>query len=688
MSDTGAPTGTGGPLPADPSEPTSQPAQGTAPDATAPSDPGEVPGAEVAAGGESAVEAAPAAPEGVPDGRVAAAGEAAGVGAAEAAPAGVAAASAETPRQHRGLRGAMGRTLSRIPHPPLRSRRGLFLVAFMGGAMAVAMTVGGVVAVQWTETADFCGRCHTMAPELKAYELSVHRDVTCAECHVEPGITGWVKAKLNGTRQLVEVILGTFPQPIPAPEHGMLPSTQDTCLKCHTMTSLVANGGPVNLILNTRYAKDEPNTAQSVALVVRPNGFGDTPDANARKGVHWHIISDVEFWHEDPQAQTIDLVEVKNPDGTSEEYIARRAVEVSTDVQPDIDHVKETQSQRRMDCITCHNRAGHAIPGVDQSIDSGITAGAISQRLPWVKSQSSDLLNQEYASVEDANRAIRDGLTAYYDTNYPLVAQNNADLIDRAVRRLQATYDLVATPEMRVTADTYPNNLGHQTAPGCFRCHDGAHYKVVEGAVTDETIPSGCATCHTFPQIGSINSGVLIGQRPESHTDRLWVFNHRDSVSTVDASKTECGQCHTTTYCQNCHNTKAVQVPHSDMVFNHGNIAREVGTQTCAFCHQPAYCTQCHSDDVLPNPYPQDLSTPKPETGGSPGGDGSVPAGDPQGSAPGGTAQAGVAASGGAGSVAGAGAVAQAGAVVAPTGRSAPFLALRPLRHAAAVATP
>ncbi len=230
-----------------------------------------------------------------------------------------------------------------------------------------------------------------------------------------------------------------------------------------------------------------------------------------------------------------------------------------------------------MDCISCHNRAGHEIPGVDQTIDSGITAGAISQKLPWIKSQASALLNQEYASVEDANTAIKDTLTDYYATNYPLVAENDAELVDRAIQRLQVTYDLVATPEMRVTAATYPSNLGHQTAPGCFRCHDGAHYKVVDGAVTDETIPSGCATCHTFPQIGSINSGVLIGQRPESHTDRLWVFNHRDVVTTTDASKTECGACHTKTYCENCHNTSAVKVPHADMVFNHGAIAREVG---------------------------------------------------------------------------------------------------------------
>ena len=28
---------------------------------------------------------------------------------------------------------------------------------------------------------------------------------------------------------------------------------------------------------------------------------------------------------------------------------------------------------------------------------------------------------------------------------------------------------------MKVTWGTYPNNIGHNNFPGCFRCHDGNH---------------------------------------------------------------------------------------------------------------------------------------------------------------------------------------------------------------------
>ena len=223
----------------------------------------------------------------------------------------------------------------------------------------------------------------------------------------------------------------------------------------------------------------------------------------------------------------------------------------------------------------------------------------------------------DYVSVEDADRAIS-GLRGFYATRYPLVTQFKSAQVNAAVDELQRIYRLVATPEMRVTGTTYPNNLGHQTSPGCFRCHDGAHYKVENGVLTKEAIPSACATCHTFPQIGSTESGVLIGQRPTTHDDRLWVFDHKSSVSALDPGGTTCGACHTRTYCESCHKTAAVQVKHDDMMFNHADVIKKVGYQACAYCHQPAYCAQCHAEKVLPDPFPHPVPSPSTSTSPSP----------------------------------------------------------------------
>jgi hypothetical protein len=152
---------------------------------------------------------------------------------------------------------------------------------------------------------------------------------------------------------------------------------------------------------------------------------------------------------------------------------------------------------------------------------------------------------------------------------------------------------------MKVTAATYPDNLGHQAFPGCLRCHDGGHFKVVDGALSSESIPSACATCHTFPQIGSNTSAILIGERPTSHVAALWVFDHKTQVSTLDPAGTSCGACHTRTYCENCHNTQAVNVPHDNMVYDHAAVTRRTGVLACLACHQPTYCERCHDASIL-----------------------------------------------------------------------------------------
>jgi nitrate/TMAO reductase-like tetraheme cytochrome c subunit len=486
--------------------------------------------------------------------------------------------------------------LPRIPHPPLRSRRGLFVVFVFVAGLGSALTIGSVVAVQWTESAAFCGQCHTMEPELKAYAMSPHRDVACIECHTEPGLGGWIKAKVNGTRQLVQIVTGTFSKPIPVPDHATLPPTSVTCLKCHDVAPLVAQGGPIKLVLHNRYGLDEGVTRDSIALVLRPFGFGGTGDT---RGVHWHVASDVEYVAADDRAQKIDFVAVTRADGTREEFIASSAVTMSNAVGPDINRLTDGGRTRRMDCLDCHNRVGHAIPDLGQAIDSQLDAGTVSPTLPYVKREAVDRLSADYASETDADLAI-DGLRDFYAQRYPLIARDRSEEIDNAIAGLKTVYRLVATPDMRVTAATYPNNIGHQTAPGCFRCHDGAHYKVVDGALTGETIPSQCATCHTFPQIGAIESGVLIGQRPDTHNDRLWVFNHKTTVVSADPSGQTCAACHTRTYCENCHSTNAVKVSHDTMVTGHASVTRQIGAAACAYCHQPAYCAQCHSNQVLP----------------------------------------------------------------------------------------
>jgi len=522
-------------------------------------------------------------------------------------------------RHVRALFAPLGRVLARVPHPPWRSKRGIFVLFLLIAGFGSVVTVGGTAAVSFSETPGFCGMCHTMDPELKAYAMSPHNEVTCAECHINPGLGGFVKAKVNGTKQLIGVITGQFPTPIPPPDHADLPPVKVTCLKCHSLDRITANGGPVKLVLRPRFRPDKTNTRETVAVMLRPAGLGQADDASgdAVKGVHWHVEQKVTYTTTDVRSRKIDLVEIKADDGTTKQYIAGREVSVSTDVKPDIARLKSSETAKLMDCIDCHNRIGHGVPSPDQSVDESMAAGKISADLPFIKRDGVALLNGDYPSMTAADTAIN-GLRTTYATRYPLVAKTSEAKVTAAIDELKTTYRLIATPAMKVQAKTYPDNLGHQTSLGCFRCHDGAHYRVVKGKITNEKIPSECSTCHTFPQIGTsatISSPVgkpagttptsqladfPLGSRPADHKDKLYTFNHKNAVKSLDPAGTTCAACHSRNYCQDCHNSGAVKVTHTNMLYNHAAAITAAGsTQACAYCHQPVGCAACHKSPVL-----------------------------------------------------------------------------------------
>ncbi|MCI0584811.1 MAG: NapC/NirT family cytochrome c [Chloroflexi bacterium] len=487
------------------------------------------------------------------------------------------------------------RRLRSFIHLP-RTRRGLAALVLVLGGVGTFFVVGATSVIAWTETADFCGRCHTMGPELAAHAAGPHSDVTCGECHVSPGVEGWIKAKINGTRQLVEIVLGTFPEPIPPPDHDSLPPPTETCLRCHSLDRV----GTAALVTRTEYTEDESNTRQFVGLMIRPGG-GDVFDVD--RSVHWHVLADVEFRSDDEAGQSIRWVGVTNADGSVDEYIRQDEIRLSEDVAPDIERITRESAARPVDCITCHNRIGHPLPSPRRAMDQAMAAGRIDPELPYIKREGMRILWSNFASETAADAEI-DRLRGFYELHYPDVAERQAVAINDAIDEIKGLYRLAATPEMRVTATTYPDNLGHTDFAGCFRCHDGGHFLVENGAATKKAIPSSCDTCHTFPQIGGAIASLPLGVPPDSHDDRVWVFNHRLIAAGEDPGTNDCGECHARDYCSNCHATGAVTVDHDEMLTNHAAAIRASGAASCAYCHQPVYCARCHSEPVLPGSAP------------------------------------------------------------------------------------
>ncbi len=518
-------------------------------------------------------------------------------------------------RHFRRLRAIFGR----IPHPALHSRLGMGLV--VGGSIFfTAAIVGGTMwFIPYSESVAFCTTCHTMVPQHKAYEMSAHADVPCGECHVAPGIAGWVHAKIGGTQELKALILNNYPTPIPPIPHAELPSSEVTCMKCHQLSRINTPGNPIKLILKPRYELDKANTAQMIAVAIRPTGLGSSLNAKAQaevdaatdsqnmdpRGVHWHVATPVSVYAADENLQVLPLVEYTNEAGVVEDFIASREIGLPTNVTPDITRLKAKLEVHTMQCIDCHNMVGHDIPDPSSQLDLALQAGTISTDLPYIKRDALTLLTRTYNSDEQAARAI-ENFAVDYAADYPLVAKQHPDQIAEAAVEVGRIFSETATPAMKTNSTTYPNNLGHQRGPGCFRCHDGTHVKVVNGKATDEVIPATCSTCHTFPQVGQTVSGLQLGVPPASHSEPLYVFNHKNDVPSVAAAfapttstSINCSTCHQKSYCENCHNTGAVKVTHDEMLYNHANAVKKSSLTACAYCHQPVYCATCHEGNIL-----------------------------------------------------------------------------------------
>ncbi len=364
--------------------------------------------------------------------------------------------------------------LSTVPDRQAAWRKAGIFFAVMTFANLIIGSQVSYRAVEHMETVQFCGQsCHVMKPEFTAHQQAPHLQVGCASCHIGSGATGWLKAKLSGTRQLMAVVFNSFPRPIEsAMESNRLVSSKETCEQCHAREKLIGS----RLRTITKYKDDEGNTRTDTVLMMLIGGGsqGGIHGAHLGPGIH------IRYAAQDKKRQTIPWVEYANGN-TSRSYL-------SAGVKSD---AVRTLPVFEMQCVDCHNRAAHQFEDPDQAVDQSIDSGLIAISLPFVKKTGVDLIKTVYQSDDEATRAIPAGLMSFYQQKYPALSAKRSDDIQSAGRALLAIYQRNVFPDLKITWGTYPNNLGHVNAPGCFRCHDGSHT-----TSASKTIPQDCDTCH------------------------------------------------------------------------------------------------------------------------------------------------------------------------------------------------
>ncbi len=383
---------------------------------------------------------------------------------------------------------AEGRPVGHLPVVDLNNEgtRGV-LLGFAALAVPIIAIGAGLTykAVHYMDSTEFCGTaCHrVMQPEYTAFQRSPHVGVGCAGCHIGPGAEWFVKAKISGSWQLIAVAFDLYPRPIPTPVHSLRPSS-GTCEQCHWPTKFIGE----RLKVRTHYADDEQNTELKTALMVKVGGkLGGTSH-----GIHWHVDPNhVVRYRSDPSRETIYEVELTDKtDGSQKVFKTEEPVPAEAE-------------WRTMDCVDCHNRASHIYRSPQFEVDLALLDGRIDRTLPFIKREGVRILTEkEYASHDEAREGIAAAVNAFYTENYPDLATSPA--VEQAGKSLGDAYCWNNFPHMKVTWNLYPNHIGHQDTPGCFRCHDNKHK-----TETGEKIAKKCNTCHNIVAEEESDSTVL-----------------------------------------------------------------------------------------------------------------------------------------------------------------------------------
>ena len=359
--------------------------------------------------------------------------------------------------------------------PDQRRRLVFFLVA--GAMEIVVFSTAGFRTAQFMDTPQFCASCHkVMDPEYTVYQSSSHARVPCVDCHIGSGTSWLVRSKVTGLRQVWHTITNTYPRPITTPVENLRPA-RETCEQCHWPQKFSGNISRTFRHYNT----DEKNSQQTTSLILKV-GSGETSRA---EGIHWHISAKVWYLSIDAKRQNIGWVGVEGRDGKLKEY-------VDTNLAGKVTPENISQSKRLMDCIDCHNRATHVFRSPGELMDMAFARGKMDSSIPFLKDQGLKALSPVNPSREMAISKV-ESIEEFYRTKYPEIYAEKKASLDESLKHLNEIVSLTTFPEMRVTWETHPDNLGHSKSTGCTRCHG----KLV-AKESGKPLDASCTLCHDF----------------------------------------------------------------------------------------------------------------------------------------------------------------------------------------------
>lgn len=340
-------------------------------------------------------------------------------------------------------------------------RRRAWLGIGILGCTGLALAGATHESLEYMGTDHFCAEvCHrTMEPQAVTHRLSTHSRVACVDCHIGPGVNGFVRAKLGGLRQTIGEFTGRFPRPTrsEAPDRVL---GRVVCERCH---SSVQDHGIVARV-KTTYTEDEEQARTDQVVKTRVG--------SEFRGIHAHLGMQIRYLSPD-HGETVTRLEVVRRDGSRVEYV-RKAAESGEGGEG---------HWGTFGCTSCHNRTGHDVMPFDRRLDLAFRAGTLPEERKGLKKAAMEAVGEPEGEISH---------DTYTEIRRRLRAAAGSD--ERVGRELQRLYASTTFPEMKTGAETYPSFLGHK---GCYRCH-GAMTPLGGG---QSRLPTNtqCLSCHVMP---------------------------------------------------------------------------------------------------------------------------------------------------------------------------------------------
>ena len=423
-------------------------------------------------------------------------------------------------REHvKRLHGKGTRTLPKLDLNEPSHRRSAFFFLAVTSVLALFTALGTYRAFEFSESVTFCGQvCHTvMEPEFVAYKSSPHARVKCVSCHVGEGAEWFVRSKLSGVRQVYSVLFKKYSRPIPTPITSLRPA-RETCEKCHWPEKFYDKKQTERV----HYMPDENNTRWYYNMLIKVGGTDLVTEHSL--GIHWHINNKVEYIATDDKRQVVPWVRITYKDGTSRVFTSEEETDgIDFDSMP----------KRVMDCMDCHNRPSHIFEAPQLVINKFLESGQIDRSLPMIKSTLVDLFEEieELETTAAADSMIEQTVREFYAEEYPEISKTRADKIEQAVEVAKRIYSRNYFPAMKANWKAYPNDIGHLTSVGCYRCHDGTHT-----SDDGEVISNDCNLCHVLIEQGD---GVTVKEQDLNGLE----FKHPEDID-EEWRETGCYDCH------------------------------------------------------------------------------------------------------------------------------------------------